>query len=126
MRGGRNPIGTRPEPIGGCVATAEAAHQAVPRFDSYGVPPRRRFRIVSIAHTKARDGLRSVTPRRGENPGSPRGVQVRRSLRRRSFGGRRDRRASNLSGLQLEALYGGFAGEPFPENRPEDVFVARG
>jgi hypothetical protein len=27
--------------------------------------------------------------------------------------------------LRLEALYGGFAGEPLDDNRPEYVFVAR-
>lgn len=32
-------MGTRPEPTWMCVATAEAADQAVPRFDGYG--PRR-------------------------------------------------------------------------------------
>jgi hypothetical protein len=53
-------MGTRPEPIGDLrVATAEAADQAAPRFDGYGVPLGVRFRIGSIAHTKARDGLRA-------------------------------------------------------------------
>jgi hypothetical protein len=52
-------MGTWPEPIGMCVATAEAADQAVPRFDGYGVPLGVRFRIGSIAHTKARYGLRA-------------------------------------------------------------------
>ena len=31
----------------------------------------------------------------------------------------------NVAGLQLEALYGGFAGEPFTENSSEYVFVTR-
>jgi len=31
----------------------------------------------------------------------------------------------NVSGLQLEALHGGFAGEPFTDDSQEYVFVAR-
>ena len=31
----------------------------------------------------------------------------------------------DVSGLQLEALYGGFAGEPFDDDSREYVFVAR-
>ena len=31
----------------------------------------------------------------------------------------------DVAGLRLEALYGGFAGEPLDDNRPEYVFVAR-
>ena len=31
----------------------------------------------------------------------------------------------DVAGLELEALYGGFAGEPFVENSGEYVFVAR-
>src|SRR5262245_16752284 len=31
----------------------------------------------------------------------------------------------DVAGLRLEALYGGFAGEPFDDNSPEYVFVAR-
>lgn len=31
----------------------------------------------------------------------------------------------DVSGLQLEALYGGFNQEPFHDNSPEYVFVAR-
>jgi hypothetical protein len=31
----------------------------------------------------------------------------------------------DVAGLQLEALYGGFAGEPFTEDSGEYVFVAR-
>ena len=31
----------------------------------------------------------------------------------------------DVAGLALEALYGGFAGEPFGENSQEYVFVAR-
>ena len=31
----------------------------------------------------------------------------------------------DVAGLELEALYGGFAGEPFTEDSPEYVFVAR-
>jgi hypothetical protein len=31
----------------------------------------------------------------------------------------------DVAGLQLEALYGGFAGEPLDDNSPEYVFVAR-
>jgi hypothetical protein len=30
-----------------------------------------------------------------------------------------------VAGLRLEALYGGFAGEPLDDNSPEYVFVAR-
>jgi hypothetical protein len=30
-----------------------------------------------------------------------------------------------VAGLELEALYGGFAGEPFTEDSREYVFVAR-
>jgi hypothetical protein len=32
---------------------------------------------------------------------------------------------SPLAGLELEALYGGFAGEPFTDESREYVFVAR-
>jgi hypothetical protein len=94
VRGGRNSMGTRPEPIGICVATAEAADQAVPRFDGYGVPPRRP--VPNRIHHPYK-GAR-LPPKRdafkGENPGSFRGVQVRRLSRRRGFRGRRDGRAS--------------------------------
>jgi hypothetical protein len=31
----------------------------------------------------------------------------------------------DVAGLRLEALYGGFAGEPLDDNSPEYVFVAR-
>ena len=31
----------------------------------------------------------------------------------------------DLAGLTVEALYGGFAGEPFTDDSREDVFVAR-
>jgi hypothetical protein len=70
-------MGTRPEPIGICVATAEAADEAVPRFDRYGGPSRqsgsesRPSPIQRRATTSERDALK------GENPGSLRGVQVK-------------------------------------------------
>jgi hypothetical protein len=50
-------MGTRREPIGTRVTAGEVAGQAVPRVDGHGVPVAVRFRIGSIAHTKARDGL---------------------------------------------------------------------
>jgi len=31
----------------------------------------------------------------------------------------------DVAGLEAEALYGGFAGEPFGDDSPEYVFVAR-
>jgi len=31
----------------------------------------------------------------------------------------------DVAGLELEALYSGFAGEPFADDSPEYVFVAR-
>ena len=31
----------------------------------------------------------------------------------------------DVAGLEAEALYGGFAGEPFGDGSPEYVFVAR-
>jgi hypothetical protein len=80
VRGGRNSMGTRREPSGICVAVAdhEAAGQAVPSFDRYGVRlwqsgyESRPSPIQRRATAPKRDALR------GENPGSFGGVQVRR------------------------------------------------
>jgi hypothetical protein len=57
LRSGRNSMGTRRELIRNLVAAEEATGQAVPRFDRCGCPLAVRFRIPSITHTKARDGL---------------------------------------------------------------------
>jgi hypothetical protein len=98
VRGGRNSMGTQPEPIGDMRRRPRRGGQAAPRFDRFGEPSRR-YGSGSGPSPKQR---RAPAPKRdalkGENPGSLRATQVRRLWRRRSFR-RRGMGAPRLRGL---------------------------
>ena len=85
-------------------------------------PPRRRARWTA----STRRAGTAHDPLRGGR--QPRSTSTATTARRARCGGRRRTSGSGLldvAGLEVEALYGGFAGEPFADDSREYVFVAR-